>query len=553
MTKTRSKNSKKRMALLARASGSPRVLLGLIAAFVVVGAVVVVASHAATALFSDNFSSYGRAQHRCMSDGTAFRSWKVVFAGGGCTKVVADNSGKSWLSQTPATATSPGVTHSALTVGPSFRAPYDYAVSLKTISQPRTGSAANPWEVGWAVWGYTDNTHFYYFAPKANGWELGKEDPSYPGNQRFLATGSTPTFAVGQTLNIDITQDATNAIVVKVNGTVITSFTDTERPYSTGKIGLYNEDSSAKFTNVVVSSLVTATPTPSPMPSTSSSPAPVGMRTLPDPLYGTTLDNDSGAGSSLASAQAASLKALPHMPTTRMVFDAGTTPADYTTAINAMQPVSYILGLPVDSSDMTKYSLSQYHNRFAQFLSGLGGQVDLWEVGNEVNGNWTGAYSDVSAKITDAYNQVAAAGKRSELTLYYNPNNCDGSSELDPINFTNQYVPASMRSGLNYVLLSYYETQCNNYRPSASVLQNYFTQLHSLYPNAKLGFGEVGLPNATTSATLVQAQSIASYYYGLQLGLPYYVGGYFWWYYAEDAVPTTKAIWPTLDAAMQTY
>ncbi len=27
------------------------------------------------------------------------------------------------------------------------------------------------------------------------------------------------------------------------------------------------------------------------------------------------------------------------------------------------------------------------------------------------------------------------------------------------------------------------------------------------------------------------------YYYGLRIRLPYYVGGYFWWYCDEDCVP----------------
>ena len=58
-----------------------------------------------------------------------------------------------------------------------------------------------------------------------------------------------------------------------------------------------------------------------------------------------------------------------------------------------------------------------HDDRTAQYLSALGNQVDMWEIGNEVNGNWTGAYSDVSAKIYDAWQQVHAAGKRSELTL----------------------------------------------------------------------------------------------------------------------------------------
>ena len=273
--------------------------------------------------------------------------------------------------------------------------------------------------------------------------------------------------------------------------------------------------------------------------------APAGMRSLPDPLYGVTVDDVSNISNIIASSQHFS-----HMPITRVVFDENTTPSDYTAAISSLQPYTYLMGEILDSAYMNTLTLQQYHDRTAAFLSAFGNQVDLWEVGNEVNGDWTGAYSDVAAKITDAYHQVVAAGKRSELTLYYNPNNCDGSSELDPINFTNQYVPADMRSGLNYVTISYYETQCNNYRPTAATLTSFFQQLHALYPNAKLGFGEIGLPNAAATSTLAQAQDIAAYYYGLNINLPYYIGGYFYWYYYEDALPyATKSMWQTLNTA----
>jgi hypothetical protein len=74
-----------------------------------------------------------------------------------------------------------------------------------------------------------------------------------------------------------------------------------------------------------------------------------------------------------------------------------------------------------------------------------------------------------------------------------------------------------------------------------------------LYPNAKLGFGEIGLPNAATSSTLAKATDIATYYYNLSINLSYYVGGYFYWYYAEDAIPyTTKPMWQTLNNLFQT-
>jgi hypothetical protein len=46
------------------------------------------------------------------------------------------------------------------------------------------------------------------------------------------------------------------------------------------------------------------------------------------------------------------------------------------------------------------------------------------------------------------------------------------------------------------------------------------------------------------------ANSVLTYYYGLPIHLPYYAGGYFWWYYSEDCLPyQTKPLWQVLRAA----
>jgi len=274
----------------------------------------------------------------------------------------------------------------------------------------------------------------------------------------------------------------------------------------------------------------------------------VEMRPVPDPLYGVTVDDVTKLTDI-----AQSLQNLSHFPTTRVVFDPGMTPTDYSAAITAMLPYSYIVGQPVDSSEFTQYTTQQYHDRFAQYLSSsLADQVDIWEVGNEVNGNWLGSYQSVNDKIYDGWKQVNTAGKRSMLTLWYNPN-CAGSGEIDLITFSQQYVPNDMRNGLDYITISYYETQCNNYRPSAEALTSLFDQLHALYPNSKLVFGEVGLPSPVRKSTYNTAVSIINYYYALKITTPGYVGGYFWWNYVEDMVPySIQPLWTVLDAALQT-
>lgn len=65
-------------------------------------------------------------------------------------------------------------------------------------------SKPNPWEVGWLLWCFSpDPTHpydpsptsnsnfrFYALCLKANGWEISKQDPAYPGGQRFLKSNA---------------------------------------------------------------------------------------------------------------------------------------------------------------------------------------------------------------------------------------------------------------------------------------------------------------------------------------------------------------------------
>jgi len=542
--------------LLSRASfRSPRALL-IMGVLVVTGLVIAVTYAATTTLFSDNFNAYRTGT--CRADGSSFGRWYVNFAGGGCTKVIANASG-TWLHQSPATATAPNLTHAALTTGPSFNAPYTYSVKLKTTKQLRSGSAPNPWEVGWVIWNYTDNSHFYYFTPKPNGWELGKEDPTYPGAQRFLATGASPTFPVGTAYTIEITQSTTNLITVKVNGRLVTSFTDAERPYSSGKIGLYTEDAAVNYTNVAVTTPLVPEPTPTPSggvtppPSSSPTPTPLptptpptGMRPLPDPLYGVTVDDVANVANIVASSQN-----LARKPTTRIVFDENVKASYYTTAVSQLQPVSYLMGEILDSSYVKSYTAQAYHDRVAEYLAAFGDKIDLWEIGNEINGEWLGITTSVTPKMIDAYNQVKASGKRAALTLYYNPN-CWSSPSNEMFTWANANVPTSMKQGLDYVLISYYEVDCNNYRPSDWT--PVFQRLHDMFPNSRIGFSEVGLSNPATSTTLSKATSILEYYYGLRPQVPGYIGGYFWWYYYEDMLPyTSKPLWQTLNSAIQKY
>jgi hypothetical protein len=270
---------------------------------------------------------------------------------------------------------------------------------------------------------------------------------------------------------------------------------------------------------------------PAPLPSASSA------RT---PLYGVTI-NDIGAIGAVVAAEGR----LPEHPTNRVYFNVAEPAGYYASAVSQLHAVSGIMGELLDSGEAKGISASAYQTRVQSYVSTLGSSVDTWEIGNEVNGNWTGPYATGAARIAVAYRDVRKTQAHTALTLYaneYAPNNCgDGSTELTPVQYSRQYVPAAVRNGLTYVFESYYPTGCENTYPNSAQVASEMQQLHALYPHALLGFGEVGLPRPVTKKTLATAEKAMAWAYSLVPGLPYYVGGYFWWYALED-VFTGKAL-----------
>jgi hypothetical protein len=154
------------------------------------------------------------------------------------------------LTLQPARATSPAQTHAALVLSHSSWQDLTVEIRVRTNYQLRQPHP-NPWEVGWILWHYVDDQHFYYIALKPNGWELGKADPSYPGQQRYLGTEARPAFPPARWYAVRVQQRG-DAIQVSVDGHLLVRFVDTQRPYLSGRVGLYVEDASATFQPVTL-------------------------------------------------------------------------------------------------------------------------------------------------------------------------------------------------------------------------------------------------------------------------------------------------------------
>ncbi len=198
----------------------------------------------------DDFDDYTGAP---WASGKAYGHWVVGFTGYGHV-AVDEVDGDRALTMEPRAAEGPESTHAGLVVSLEEFEDLEVEAVTRTSRQVREGSEPNPWEVGWLVWDYTDNHHFYYVIAKPNGWELGKRDPAYPGGQRFLATGSSPSFPVGDDVHLRVRRVGTT-IHVWADDVHLVTFTDDERPYTGGAVALYTEDAAVLWDDVRITEL----------------------------------------------------------------------------------------------------------------------------------------------------------------------------------------------------------------------------------------------------------------------------------------------------------
>ena len=175
--------------------------------------------------------------------------WRVAYDGYGHV-AASTHRGVLRITLQPARATSPADTHAALVLSRNRWRDLTADIRIRTNRQLRRPHP-NAWEVAWLLWHYTDDQHFYYIILKPNGWELGKEDPGYRGNQRYLATGTHPAFPATRWYSVRVQQRG-DAIQVSVDGHRLIRFVDTQNPYASGRVGLYTEDASATFQPVAI-------------------------------------------------------------------------------------------------------------------------------------------------------------------------------------------------------------------------------------------------------------------------------------------------------------
>lgn len=258
---------------------------------------------------------------------------------------------------------------------------------------------------------------------------------------------------------------------------------------------------------------------------------------IPTPIHGITVEDTKDVTTEPFQTQVVTaIQNLSASPTTRIVFTPPRPASDYSMAVSRISKVSYIMGQPVDSSEVKSISVANYLTRFQDYVTTLGSNVDIWEVCNECNGDWLGKSSDVAAKLAEAYDYVKGQGKVAALTLYQFPTlaaSCVSNPSYDMLTWakSDTNVPPRIKQGVDYVLVSYYNDSCTPAQPEPN-WQTLFTNLAAVFPNAQVGFGEVGW-STNSPPTVAKRKTLINHFYGLRKSYPItvknYADGYFYW------------------------
>jgi hypothetical protein len=270
---------------------------------------------------------------------------------------------------------------------------------------------------------------------------------------------------------------------------------------------------------------------------------------VPDFIWGITLtqiSNTSEITSALADLRSSFPKLKPNdLPPimVRVVFDPSKSEEDFIDsvrnhqiAISNISKYTYVMGTIADSYDWYPYTSPEsdkstsghnnYRSRTEQLVRAMGDCVQVWEIGNEVNGEWTGwkeghvpddqgrlsnMRDKIKNQITDAFKVVQEynsklppiSRKKTAITLLYNSDGPEGNrrtcyqkGEYEMRLWAKNYIDTPVRENIDYVLISYYENQkdCPGLMQDAGTFISNFKALASkeMFPTAKMGFGEIG-------------------------------------------------------------
>ena len=251
-----------------------------------------------------------------------------------------------------------------------------------------------------------------------------------------------------------------------------------------------------------------------------------------DRIWGVTINNVSDVNAVSLDEIITALDAMDKMPTVRIVMNPERKASDYREIIEKIHRHAYVMLCPCDSSYISSYvSAGSYVARFKECDRELSPYVDIWEIGNEINGEgWLGISTKKAAQyMYSAWKYIYSKGYVTELTPY---DFRSGDQTISMMDWLKKYVPDDMKKHVDHVLISYYDDDNGGIHDDWNET---FSSLKAMFPNSYVGFGECGFsePHVYDDSFALQVSN----YYGLPQYNDHYEGGYFWWYWQEDCVP----------------
>lgn len=261
------------------------------------------------------------------------------------------------------------------------------------------------------------------------------------------------------------------------------------------------------------------------------------------PIYGITV-SDGWTGEDTLQLIVNAIEAMSVKPTVRIVMSQRIAPKDYVRIFKKIHAVAYVVGQPVDSYYMNRYtSVDAYLQRFVEAYAHLSPYVDMWEIANEINGEgWIGDDRQFNAdKMYAAYKFIEENNAKTLLVGY---EVAPGDQEMSMLDWLQTFVPEDMKKGLDYMTVSYYEDDHHGFQPD---WKGMFEKLQTMFPNSILAIGECGHRGTTEDKI-----AMVKHYYNMPKYVENYRGGYFWWYWTRDCVPhENNPVWEAINTAMQ--
>jgi len=235
----------------------------------------------------------------------------------------------------------------------------------------------------------------------------------------------------------------------------------------------------------------------------------------------------------------------------RIVFDEFVPATHYDAIVAAAQAAGVtVVGQILDSTSLPYYTLAQFQARVQEYV-GHFPQIDIWEIGNEVNGEWLGTQVREKIEYAAGYIKSADPGDTTMLTFFWQMGTADQASNT-LFQWIADNVSPALTANLNVIALSTWIGGA----PFGIAHDEVFERINAIFPAQTVVMGELGYwSRGTTKAwwwrsrdnpTTTVRRALAEHMYLANLAFPYSDGGVFWWYYYQEMYGGTS-LWDTVN------